>query len=93
MSVTVKASSFVIDEEHLTQQVNEIREKLPTEGPEVLLDFFLAQSLDPAGIQALEQLAWAADLESAKIVLRGVNVEMYKVLKLAGLSDRFSFVD
>lgn len=93
MSGTLKASSFVIDEEHLTRQLNDIREKLPTEGPEVLLDFFLAQSLDPASIQALEDLACAADLENARVVLRGVNVEMYKVLKLAGLSDRFSFVD
>jgi anti-anti-sigma regulatory factor len=93
MSVTVKVSSFVIDEEHLTQQLSVIREKLATEGPEVLLDFFLAQSLDPASIRALEALACAADIENAKVVLRGVNVEMYKVLKLAGLSDRFSFID
>lgn len=93
MSVTVKESSFVINEEHLTQQLNEIREKLATEGPEVLLDFFLAQSLEPASIRALEDLAGTADVERVKVVLRGVNVEMYKVLKLAGLSDRFSFID
>jgi|HubBroStandDraft_6_1064221.scaffolds.fasta_scaffold10146_1 anti-anti-sigma regulatory factor len=93
MSVTVKESSFVIDEEHLAAQVNDIREKLPNEGPEVLLDFFLAQTLDPEGIRALEELAAAAEAASTRIVLRGVNVEMYKVLKLAGLSDGFSFID
>ena len=63
MSVTVKESSFVIDEEHLAAQVNDIREKLPTEGPEVLLDFFLAQTLDPEGIRALEELAAAAEAD------------------------------
>lgn len=93
MSTTLKCSSFVIDGEHVAQQVIDIRAKLAAEGPEVLLDFFLAQSLDPAGIQALEELAGAADIENAKIVLRGVNIEMYKVLKLAGLSDKFTFID
>jgi anti-anti-sigma regulatory factor len=93
MSPTVKSSSFVIDGEHVAQQLNEICGKLATEGPEVLLDFFLAQTLDPAGIQALEELACAAGIENAKIVLRGMNIEMYKVLKLAGLSDNFTFVD
>ena len=93
MSTTLKCSSFVIDGEHVAQQVIDIRAKLATEGPEVLLDFFLAQSLDPAGIRALEELAGAADIEHAKIVLRGVNIEMYKVLKLAGLSDKFTFID
>ncbi len=93
MSSTVKTSSFVINEEYIAKQLNDIREQLPTEGPEVLLDFFLAQSFDPASIRALEELAGAADSVSAKIVLRGVNVEMYKVLKLAGLCERFSFID
>lgn len=93
MSATVKESSFIMNDEHVAEQLNDIREKLPTEGPELLLDFFLAQTLDPATIRALEELACAADRESAKVMLRGVNVEMYKVLKLAGLSDRFSFID
>ncbi len=93
MKTTVKGSSFVINEEHIAQQLNDIREKLPTEGPEVLLDFFLAQAFDPASIRALEELAGAADSVNTRMVLRGVNVEMYKVLKLAGLSDRFSFID
>jgi anti-anti-sigma regulatory factor len=93
VSSTVKASSFVTNEEYIAKQLNDIREQLPTEGPEVLLDFFLAQSFDPASIRALEELAGAADSVSAKIVLRGVSVEMYKVLKLAGLCERFSFID
>lgn len=93
MSATVKESSFVISEEHIAQQLIDIREKLPAEGPEVLLDFFLAQSFDPASIRALEDLAGAAEGVSAKIVLRGINIEMYKVLKLAGLSDKFLFID
>ncbi len=93
MSTALKSSCFVIDEGHLAEQVLDIRAKLAAEGPEILLDFFLAQTLDPAGMRALQELAGAADIENVKIVLRGVNIEMYKALKLAGLSDSFAFVD
>jgi anti-anti-sigma regulatory factor len=93
MSTTVKSSSFVIDGEHIVQQLNDICRQLGSEGPEVLLDFFLAQTLDTEGIRALEELAAGAGNENAKVVLRGVNIEMYKVMKLAGLSDKFTFID
>jgi len=33
-----------------------------------------------------------ADDKTVKIVLRGVNIEIYKVLKLVRLTRRFSFV-
>jgi len=93
MTTTTKPSNFVIDGEHVAQQLNDIREKLATEGPEVLLDFFLAQALDPTDLRALEELAASAEGESTKIVIRGINIEMYKVLKLAGLSEKFEFID
>ena len=93
MSATLKTSNFVIDGEHVAQQLNDIREKLATEGPEVLLDFFLAQALDPADIRALDELATSASAESTKLFVRGINIEMYKVLKLAGLTEKFEFID
>lgn len=93
MSTAEKLSSFVIDEEHLATQLKEIGAALAGGGPEILLDFFLAQSLNPADVEALEELSTAATASSTKIVLRGVSVEMYKVLKLAGLADKFLFID
>ena len=94
MSTTLKCSSFVIDGEHVAQQVIDIRAKLGgPKAPKCCSTSSLRRRLDPAGIQALEELAGAADIENAKIVLRGVNIEMYKVLKLAGLSDKFTFID
>jgi anti-anti-sigma regulatory factor len=93
MSTIPKLASFVIDGEHLPKQLQEIGAELANEGPEILLDFFLAQSLNPADIHALEQLAAAANLTNTKIVLRGVSVEMYKVFKLAGLSEKLAFID
>jgi anti-anti-sigma regulatory factor len=44
-------------------------------------------------LRALEGLADAADEKSVKVVLCGLNVDIYKVLKLARLSPRFSIVN
>jgi len=60
-------------------------------GDEVTLDFSRVARIDPAAIRELEALARAAGEKSAKITLRGVNVEVYKVLKLSRLAPRFSF--
>jgi hypothetical protein len=37
-------------------------------------------------------LARVADEKAVKVALRGVNVDVYKVLKLVKLTRRFSFV-
>ncbi len=73
----------------------EMREALETlngDGGEVVLDCSSVQRIDPSALLALEQLAGAADDQSVKVVLRGVNVGVYRVLKLMKLAPRFSFV-
>ena len=92
MSTTTPVS-FEVDEEKIAQQVKDVQEKLAGLGSEVLLDFFFAQQLDTDGLKALEELAVAAQSAGVKVVLRGINVDVYKVLKLAGLDARFVFVD
>jgi len=47
----------------------------------------------PPLLQSLEALAGLADAKAARMELRGVNVEIYKVLKLVKLAPRFSFAD
>ena len=68
-----------------------VRERLSSTEAEVVLDFSAVPRIDTAGLQQLEKLAGAAEEKSAKITLRGVNVGIYKVLKLARLTSRFSF--
>jgi hypothetical protein len=41
----------------------------------------------------MEEFARIADDKAVRIVLRGVNVDVYKVLKLVKLAHRFSFVN
>lgn len=47
--------------------------------------------MDAGGLRALEQFAKAADEKAVMVVLRGVNVNLYKTLKLVKLAHRFSF--
>ena len=61
-------------------------------GSELVLDFSSVKRLDPGAIRALEGLACKVNGDASKIALRGVNVDVYKVLKLSELSTRFSFL-
>ena len=56
------------------------------------LDFSAVRRVDTAGLSALEELAAIAEGRGVKLALRGVNSEVYKVLKLAKLGPRFSFL-
>ena len=66
--------------------------KLDSTKAEAVLDFSSVQRIDAKAIRAMEELAGLADAKAVKIGLRGVNVEIYKVLKLVKLAPRFSFV-
>jgi anti-anti-sigma regulatory factor len=48
--------------------------------------------IDPSALRAIEEFAGTADDKGVKVVLCGVNVDVYKVLKLMRLAPRFSFV-
>ena len=58
---------------------------------ELVLDFSGVPRIDTRALGALEKLAGAAAGKSVKLVLRTVNIEVYKVLKLTRLETRFSF--
>lgn len=82
-----------VDGEHLSKFLKEKCKSLAETDGEVWLDFSGVGRVDPAGLLAVEELAEEAQKKSIKIVLRGVNVSIYKVLKVARLTSRFSFVN
>ena len=82
-----------IDGERVADALQETREKLDSAMCEVALDFSSVHRINPAALRALVTLANNADEKAVKVVLRGVNVDIYKVLKLAKLAPRFSFVN
>jgi anti-anti-sigma regulatory factor len=82
-----------IDEERVVVALKESCENLDSAVGEVTLDFSSVPRIDPSGLKAMEALAGAAADKGVKVVLRGVNVDIYKVLKLARLSSRFAFAN
>lgn len=85
-------SVWPIDGEDVVPALQQAGEKLDNADGEVVLDFSSVRRIDPNALKAMEELAGIADEKAVKIVLRGVNVDVYKVLKLVRLTPRFSFL-
>ena len=66
-------------------------EKLDGTDGEAVLDFSSVRRLDSSALRAMEEFVAVADQKGVKVVLSGVSVSVYKVLKLAKLASRFSF--
>ena len=78
-------------EERGDASIREALERLDNGCHELELDFSAVRRVDPGMLRELEQLAAKAQERSVNVVLRGVNVEVYKVLKLIRLAGKFSF--
>jgi len=81
-----------MEERYVVTALQEAGEKLGSAEGEVVLDFASVQRLDSNALQAMEGFASLADEKAIPVVLRAVNVNVYKVLKLVKLASRFSFV-
>ncbi len=90
--MTMNAEWLEIDGERVVQDLQAAREALDSAQNDVVLDFSSVRRIDPSALRAMEKLAGIADEKAVKVVLRGVNVDIYKVLKLVKLTSRFSFL-
>ncbi len=81
-----------IDEECITPVLRDAVKKLESANGEVVLDFASVRRLGPSALRAMEGFADDAQHRGVKVVLRGVNIDAYRVLKLVKLAKRFSFV-
>ena len=87
-------SMFVnIDEKRLAQALHEAGENLDHAAGETVLDFSSVRRVDAAALTALDEFARLAGEKSVKVVLRGVNVDVYKVLKLVQVTRKLAFVN
>ena len=80
-----------LDEKQLITVLHELVEKLDRAGSEIVLDFSAVRWIDSKVVLAIDELAQKADEKSLRVVLRNVNVDVYKVLKLVRLTPRLSF--
>ena len=65
--------------------------RLDSAAGELDLDFSTVYRLDTAALGAMEDLAAKAGEKRVAIVLRAVNVDVYRVLKLVKLAPRFGY--
>ena len=82
-----------IDETRVIPALREAGKKLDGAEGEIALDFSSVHRVDSSALRAMEELARIADEKNVKLALRGVNVDVYKVLKLVKLTRQFSFVN
>ena len=80
-----------IDERRVVPALQEAREKLESTEGEAVLDFSSVCRINSSALRAMEEFVGVANDKGVKVVLSGVNVGVYKVLKLAKLASRFSF--
>jgi anti-anti-sigma regulatory factor len=87
------AMSIKIEETGVALALHEAGTRLDSAADETALDFSSVRRIDSSALRALEELVGIADAKAVKIVLSGVNVDVYKVLKLGKLTRRFSFAN
>jgi anti-anti-sigma regulatory factor len=82
-----------VDGRSAAHSLAEARSALPEDsGAEVVLDMSSVKRVDPAAVNALTELADEAGQRELDVTLRGVVVDVYRVLKLTGLAARFRFL-
>ncbi len=90
--MTTNAQWIKLDPERVVLALHqEAVEKVNHAEGEVVLDFSGVRRIDSSVVRGLEELAGLADDKSVKVVLRAVNMDIYRVLKLLKLTHRFSF--
>jgi len=82
-----------VDGQGVAHALCQVREKLEGANGELVVDFSSVRRVEPSALTAMEELASSAEAKGVKLVLRGVSVDVYKVLKLVRLTPRFSFLN
>lgn len=81
-----------LDEPSAADILQKAVDTIDTAGTEAVLDFTSVERIDARALKILEQLANTAAKKEVSIALDGVNVDVYKALKLMKLTQRFSFL-
>ena len=81
-----------IDEHSVSESLEQTTKTLDGALQELALDFSAVRRIDSRALRALEKLACKAEEKKIKVILCGVNVELYKTFKLIKVANRFSFV-
>jgi SepF-like predicted cell division protein (DUF552 family) len=89
--MTISGTVLSIDPNGVVHDLEEALQRLQA-GNEVVLDFTPVRRIDPGVLPVLEKLAGLAERSNRRLLMQGVNADIYKVLKLTRLAPRFSFL-
>jgi anti-anti-sigma regulatory factor len=87
------STSLLVDSACPLKTLQEAVAMIASADGELVLDFSAVRSIDTKALVAMEELANGAERAKLTIVFRGVQVKVYKVLKLARLTSQFSFIN
>ena len=92
MTMSGSALLLAVEEERIVPLLEETVVRLDGSQREAVLDFSSVHRINSDALKALENLGQVAEGKAVRIVLRGVNVDVYKVLKLVRLTHKMSLL-
>jgi hypothetical protein len=92
MPKAMVAMLLKVDQENVGRGLQLAAEKLTAADGEMVLDFSSVLRITSGDLREIENLVGFADDKAIKVGLRGVTIDVYKVLKLMKLVPRFSFL-
>jgi len=92
MPVTMMTVRIKVDEGSIADVLRDALQKMDGARGELLLNLSSVRRLDAGAVREMEKFVTLADERDIKVTLRGVNIDVYKVLKLVDLTPRFSFL-
>ncbi len=93
MSEITIPQCYVVRQEDTAASLREAAEGITKADDEIELDFSAMQRITPEALRELETIVERARSHKARVTARGVDVTIYKVLKLTGLAARLRVVD
>jgi anti-anti-sigma regulatory factor len=89
--MTMIAVFLKIDEQSLVASLEKLAEQMDVDKLELALDFSAVHRVDSRGSRAIAEFARKTEENNIKVVLRGINIDLYKTMKLMRLTRHFSF--
>ncbi|HTZ84784.1 MAG TPA: STAS domain-containing protein [Candidatus Acidoferrales bacterium] len=86
-------AEFAVEENSLISLLEKAKQEPNNTRTDLVLDCSTVHRIDAADLRALEDFAQFATEKELNVILRGVRVDLYKVLKLIGLTNYFSFAN
>ncbi len=88
--MSANALFLTIEEEQIVPILQQASVSIDGAQGDAVLDFSSVHRINSDALRALEDFARVAEEKAVNVVFRGVNVDIYKVLKLVKLTHRVS---